>query len=257
MSKDEALYGVFNEADSDSDDDGGGRRRKKVSPPTHHPPTHLPNQSTNPLTHAPTHPQRGNRQRDKDAPLRAVAFVSGSRKRGREEEGEEEEEEEDGKWAGAGRGGLGYGGGKEEEEEEEEEEERMEVEDVKEKFQDLLKEGGARKEEEEEEEEGGGGGGGGVPGLGQDFFRGVLQAAEDKAAAEKAEKDAKEAELKARKAMPVRNDPGSMGWEAHTKGFASKFLAKFGFKGRLGKEETGITKVPEVVVRPDRLGLGT
>lgn len=27
-------------------------------------------------------------------------------------------------------------------------------------------------------------------------------------------------------------------------------------QGRLGKEEQGITKVPEVVVRPERIGLG-
>lgn len=33
-------------------------------------------------------------------------------------------------------------------------------------------------------------------------------------------------------------------------------LPPFRSQGRLGKEEQGITKVPEVVVRPERLGLG-
>lgn len=47
-----------------------------------------------------------------------------------------------------------------------------------------------------------------------------------------AEVQAKEEAKKALKALPVRSDPGSMGWENHTKGFASKYLAKFGFKVR-------------------------
>ena len=48
------------------------------------------------------------------------------------------------------------------------------------------------------------------------------------AAAAKAEEERK----KALKALPVRNDPNAMKWETHTKGFASKYLAKFGFKVR-------------------------
>ena len=45
-------------------------------------------------------------------------------------------------------------------------------------------------------------------------------------------------------------------FERHTKGFASKYLAKFNFEGRLGKEEKGISKPFEVKVRPNQLGLG-
>jgi hypothetical protein len=67
---------------------------------------------------------------------------------------------------------------------------------------------------------------------------------------------AEDARLAKKKVLPVRQDSDAFGFEKHTKGFASKFLAKFGFKGRLGKEEQGIMKVPEVVVRPERLGLG-
>lgn len=34
------------------------------------------------------------------------------------------------------------------------------------------------------------------------------------------------------KALPVRHDPNAMKWETHTKGFASKYLARFGFTVR-------------------------
>lgn len=45
-------------------------------------------------------------------------------------------------------------------------------------------------------------------------------------------------------------------WEKHTKGIGSKLLQKFGFKGRLGANESGVSKPIEVVVRPNGLGLG-
>lgn len=45
-------------------------------------------------------------------------------------------------------------------------------------------------------------------------------------------------------------------WEKHTKGIGSKLLQKFGFKGRLGANESGVSKAIEVVVRPNGLGLG-
>eukprot|EP01031_Cornospumella_fuschlensis_P041297 gene41297-50402_t len=45
-------------------------------------------------------------------------------------------------------------------------------------------------------------------------------------------------------------------WEKHTKGIGSKLLQKFGFKGRLGAQEDGISKAIEVTVRPPGLGLG-
>ena len=45
-------------------------------------------------------------------------------------------------------------------------------------------------------------------------------------------------------------------WEKHTKGFGSKMLAKMGFKGRLGKEEDGVSRHVEVRVRPNAMGLG-
>jgi hypothetical protein len=45
-------------------------------------------------------------------------------------------------------------------------------------------------------------------------------------------------------------------FEKHTKGFASKYLAKFNFEGKLGREAQGISKPIEVQVRPTNLGLG-
>ena len=50
--------------------------------------------------------------------------------------------------------------------------------------------------------------------------------------------------------------PKLAAFEKHTKGFASKYLAKFNFEGRLGKESQGITKPIEVQVRPNNLGMG-
>lgn len=45
-------------------------------------------------------------------------------------------------------------------------------------------------------------------------------------------------------------------WEKHTKGIGMKLLQKFGFKGRLGLRESGISKPIEAVVRPNLEGLG-
>lgn len=46
------------------------------------------------------------------------------------------------------------------------------------------------------------------------------------------------------------------GWEKHTKGIGMKLLQKFGFKGRLGANEDGISSAVQVVVRPTNVGLG-
>jgi len=54
---------------------------------------------------------------------------------------------------------------------------------------------------------------------------------------------------------PVRKEELG-GWEKHTKGFGSKMLEKFGFKGRLGANENGVSRSIEVVVRPAGVGLG-
>lgn len=45
-------------------------------------------------------------------------------------------------------------------------------------------------------------------------------------------------------------------WEKHTKGFGMKMLAKMGFKGRLGKDEQGVSATVEVVQRPALMGIG-
>lgn len=45
-------------------------------------------------------------------------------------------------------------------------------------------------------------------------------------------------------------------WEKHTKGIGSKLLQKFGFTGRLGAREDGISKAIEVTLRPTKQGLG-
>ena len=45
-------------------------------------------------------------------------------------------------------------------------------------------------------------------------------------------------------------------WEKHTKGVGRKLLDKFGFTGRLGAHEDGISKAIEVTIRPDGMGLG-
>ena len=45
-------------------------------------------------------------------------------------------------------------------------------------------------------------------------------------------------------------------WQKHTKGIGLKYLQKFGFKGRLGKEEDGISAPVEAVVHGTGAGLG-
>lgn len=45
-------------------------------------------------------------------------------------------------------------------------------------------------------------------------------------------------------------------WEKHTKGIGMKLLQKFGFTGRLGAREDGVSQAIEVVVRPNGQGLG-
>lgn len=45
-------------------------------------------------------------------------------------------------------------------------------------------------------------------------------------------------------------------WEKHTKGIGTKLLQKFGFKGRLGAREDGVSAAIEVVKRPEGQGLG-
>ena len=54
--------------------------------------------------------------------------------------------------------------------------------------------------------------------------------------------------------MTDKNNLG--GWEKHTKGIGLKLLQKFGFTGRLGKEESGVSRAVEVLVRPSNQGLG-
>lgn len=58
--------------------------------------------------------------------------------------------------------------------------------------------------------------------------------------------------------LPVsRAQLASLGqWEKHTKGFGMKMLAKMGFKGRLGKDERGVSATVEVVQRPALMGIG-
>lgn len=45
-------------------------------------------------------------------------------------------------------------------------------------------------------------------------------------------------------------------WEKHTKGIGFALLQKMGFKGRLGKDETGASEPVRVERRPDGVGLG-
>jgi hypothetical protein len=57
-------------------------------------------------------------------------------------------------------------------------------------------------------------------------------------------------------APPAAPVPGLGGFEKFTKGFGAKYLSKFNFKGRLGKNEQGIVVPVAVQVRPNQLGLG-
>ena len=45
-------------------------------------------------------------------------------------------------------------------------------------------------------------------------------------------------------------------WMKHTKGVGFAMLQKMGFSGRLGKEETGVSRHVEVCKRPEGMGLG-
>lgn len=60
-----------------------------------------------------------------------------------------------------------------------------------------------------------------------------------------------EAQQDATQAVAKRPD-----WEKHTKGIGFNLLQKMGFKGRLGKSETGMSAPVTVDRRPDGLGLG-
>ncbi|CAN0321387.1 unnamed protein product, partial [Hapterophycus canaliculatus] len=59
-----------------------------------------------------------------------------------------------------------------------------------------------------------------------------------------------------KKPLPAKLDAGFGGWEKNTKGIGKKLLMKMGFKGRLGKNEDGVTRQLEVKVRPGLSGLG-
>ncbi|CAM9836722.1 unnamed protein product, partial [Ectocarpus sp. 4 AP-2014] len=56
--------------------------------------------------------------------------------------------------------------------------------------------------------------------------------------------------------LPAKLDAGFGNWEKNTKGIGKKLLMKMGFKGRLGKNEDGVTRQLEVKVRPGLSGLG-
>jgi tuftelin-interacting protein 11 len=58
------------------------------------------------------------------------------------------------------------------------------------------------------------------------------------------------------KPPPLTATQRDMKWEKNTKGFGKKYLSKFGFTGRLGAKETGVSGVIEVKVRPSQMGLG-
>ena len=45
-------------------------------------------------------------------------------------------------------------------------------------------------------------------------------------------------------------------WEKHTKGIGRKYLTKFGFTGRLGANEDGISQPLELEDNRHRIGLG-
>jgi hypothetical protein len=85
-------------------------------------------------------------------------------------------------------------------------------------------------------------------GITNSAFRDLLRASEEE---EKTKKTS--LEKKALPAVPLK-DLGK--WEKHTKGVGRKLLDKFGFKGRLGAREDGISKAIEVTIRPDGMGLG-
>ena len=85
-------------------------------------------------------------------------------------------------------------------------------------------------------------------GITNSAFRDLLRASEEE---EKTKKMS--LEKKTLPAVPLK-DLGK--WEKHTKGVGRKLLDKFGFTGRLGAREDGISKAIEVTIRPDGMGLG-
>ncbi|CAM9318795.1 unnamed protein product [Ectocarpus fasciculatus] len=80
-----------------------------------------------------------------------------------------------------------------------------------------------------------------------DAFRDMIKKGEEK------EKEQAAAQQRRLSSAPVK-DLGK--WEKHTKGVGRKLLDKFGFKGRLGAKEDGISAAVEVKVRPNMMGLG-
>jgi len=56
--------------------------------------------------------------------------------------------------------------------------------------------------------------------------------------------------------LPIRKDRDWGDWEKYTSGFASKMMKKMGFKGRLGKDETGRSNPVTAFKRGKGLGLG-
>ena len=80
-----------------------------------------------------------------------------------------------------------------------------------------------------------------------DTFRDMIKKKEDE------EKEQAAAQKRRLSSAPVK-DLGK--WEKHTKGVGRKLLDKFGFKGRLGAKEDGISAAVEVKVRPNMMGLG-
>jgi tuftelin-interacting protein 11 len=59
-----------------------------------------------------------------------------------------------------------------------------------------------------------------------------------------------------RKSTQGGDDADIGSWQKHTKGIGLKYLQKFGFKGRLGKEEDGISAPIEAVIHGGNAGLG-
>lgn len=54
-----------------------------------------------------------------------------------------------------------------------------------------------------------------------------------------------------------KEDDSFGGWERSTKGIGSQLLAKWGFSGRLGKDENGIANPIIPKLRPQHAGLGS
>jgi tuftelin-interacting protein 11 len=61
---------------------------------------------------------------------------------------------------------------------------------------------------------------------------------------------------KAQKPKPPPTTATRPEWARHTKGVGFELMKKMGFTGRLGKDETGVSRHVEVTKRPDGVGLG-